>query len=439
MATTEKGFKYAKLICVAAEHNGAALNNNKVYEMRQLDASSFEFAYGRVGQSLNKGTKPMSQWDKVYKDKTNKKGEASYKDVTHLFTESANNSTAAVASNTKKYEEFKSGRPAAVKDFVKLLQSYAKGSVKANYTVEAANVTQAQVDEAQSILNEVASHAANPSNIGSINKTLLELFSTIPRKMVKVQHHLVDVGETDLRQVKTKLNAILVDEQKTLDVMAGQVRLAASIKNIDRADANDSVVVSDMLDAAGLGMELITGAEEAMIRNMMSRDHQAKFKRAFRVTNKATQKKYDANLSAAREKKTELFWHGSRSENWWSIASNGLLIRPSSAVYSGSMFSDGVYFASSFGKSLGYTSYSGSRWAGGTDTRGFLALYQVHVGKQLIFDRHTSECYSLSKTVLQKKGGYDSTWARAGVSLMNDEFIIYDPCQCTIKYLIEIN
>lgn len=430
-ATTSTGFKYAKLICVSVD------NNNKEYVMRQTDASTFEFAYGRVGGNMTKGTKHISMWDKIYKDKTQKKGEASYKDVTHLFTESVDNSPAQVASNTQKYEEFKTGRPAAVKDFVKLLQSYAKGSVAANYKVEVANVTQAQVDQAQSVLNAVASHASNPTNIRSINDTLLELFSTIPRKMVKVQHHLVDVAEQNLDQVKKKLNSILEEEQKTLDVMAGQVSLRQSIKNVDRVDANDSLVVSDMLDAAGLDMELITGEEEKMIRGMMA-DHKGKFKRAFKVTNKSTQKKYDANLTKAPVKSEQLFWHGSRSENWWSIASNGLLIRPSSAVYSGSMFGDGIYGADKFQKSLGYTSYQGSHWARGNDRRAFLALFKFHVGKQLVVNRHDGDCYKFSKSFLQSKGGYDSTYAKAGPSLANNEYIVYDPSQCTIEYLIEI-
>ena len=429
--TTTAGFKYAKLICVSDA------NNNKVYEMTQTSASTFEFAYGRVGGNMTKGTKSMSEWDKVYKSKVNKKGEASYTDMTHLFTESVTTTPAQAASNTKKYEEFKSGRPAAVKDFVKLLQSYAKGSVAKNYLVEVANVTQAQVDEAQGILNEVASHAAAPKDITDINKTLLKLFATIPRKMVKVQDYLVDVTEKDLDVVKKQLGGLLDSEQKTLDVMAGQVSLQRNIKNADQVDTKDDGVVSDMLDAAGLNMELCSPQEEAMVRKMMA-DHHTKFKRVFKVTNNKTQAAYDLDLAKAANKQEMLFWHGSRSENWWSIASTGLVIRPSSAVYSGSMFSDGIYFASKFAKSLGYTSYSGSRWAGGRDSVAFLALYSTRVGKQLVFDRHTSECYGLSKAVLQKKGGYDSTWARAGVSLMNDEFIIYDPVQCTVKYLLEI-
>ena len=429
--TTTTGFQYAKLICVSID------NNNKVYEMTQVSAGEFEFAYGRVGGNMTNGRKSMSVWDKVYKDKTNKKGEASYKDVTHLFTESVTTTAPTAATNLKKYEEFKTGRPAAVKDFVKLLQSYAKGSIKQNYTVEVANVTQAQVDEAQSILNEVAANVTKLKDLPSINNTLLSLFSTIPRKMVKVQDHLIDVTEKDEATVKQKLSSILQDEQKTLDVMAGQVSLARSIKNIDQVDTVDNAVVTDMLDAAGLHMELCTPQEEAMVKKMMA-DHHTKFKRVFKVTNTKTQAIYDADKAQAADKSEMLFWHGSRSENWWSITSTGLMIRPSSAVYSGSMFGDGIYGADKFQKSLGYTSYSGSYWAKGNEKKAFLALFRFRVGKQHIISRHESDCYKFSKTYLHNKGRYDSTYAKAGPSLANNEYIVYDSAQCTIEYLLEI-
>jgi poly [ADP-ribose] polymerase len=40
----------------------------------------------------------------------------------------------------------------------------------------------------------------------------------------------------------------------------------------------------------------------------------------------------------------------------------GLLIRPSGAVHTGSMFGDGIYFADKAQKSIGYSSLSGSHW-----------------------------------------------------------------------------
>jgi poly [ADP-ribose] polymerase len=58
----------------------------------------------------------------------------------------------------------------------------------------------------------------------------------------------------------------------------------------------------------------------------------------------------------------------------------GLLIRPSGAVHTGSMFD--VYFADKAQKSIGYSSLSGSHWTKGNENRAFLALFDVHVGNQ---------------------------------------------------------
>ncbi len=35
-------------------------------------------------------------------------------------------------------------------------------------------------------------------------------------------------------------------------------------------------------------------------------------------------------------------------------------------------------------------------------------------------------------------GGYDCTFAHAGVSLRNDEIIVYSSERCTIAYIIEL-
>jgi poly [ADP-ribose] polymerase len=146
---------------------------------------------------------------------------------------------------------------------------------------------------------------------------------------------------------------------------------------------------------------------------------------------------YRQKLSKTEVKKKRLYWHGSRNENWFNILQTGLLIRPSGAVYSGSMFGDGIYFADKAQKSIGYTSLRGSYWAHGGDSKAFLALFDVHVGKQKEILHHDSSCYSLSDKVM-KKEGYDSVFAKGGADLRNNEYIIYNGAQCTVSHLIEI-
>jgi poly [ADP-ribose] polymerase len=227
------------------------------------------------------------------------------------------------------------------------------------------------------------------------------------------------------------------NEQDTLDVMAGQVKLKAQQKEAELKDkkaAETSVTVEplSLLDQMKLEMEPATAKEIEEVKRLASHDA-GKIKKVFKVINKITSEKY-INEGQIVE---ELFWHGSRNQNWFNILQTGLLIRPSGAVHTGSMFGDGIYFANKATKSIGYSSFSGSYWAKGSDSKAYLALFQVNVGKQKHIHRHSSDCYTLNHSKIQREG-FDSVYAHGGADLRNDEFIVYKKEKCTIKYLVEI-
>jgi poly [ADP-ribose] polymerase len=136
-------------------------------------------------------------------------------------------------------------------------------------------------------------------------------------------------------------------------------------------------------------------------------------------------------------KKKRLYWHGSRNENWFNLLQTGLMIRPAGAVHTGSMFGDGIYFADKAQKALGYSSLKGSYWARGSANKGFLALFDVNIGRQKEITNHTSSCYSLCEKGLQKDN-YDSVFAKGGYDLRNNEYVIYNKQQCTISHLMEL-
>ncbi len=414
--------KVAKLICITT------INNNKFYNMTENDNGTFTALYGRVGANAQTTTKPMSQWDKVYSEKTSsKKG---YKDVTDLFIVEGAEEVDAVTKVKKTIKDFLSSRSLAVVNIVKKLQGWAKGSIEENYTVSAENVTQKQVDKAQSLLNDIALYDLTTTNINAFNNLLLEFFSIVPRKMKQVKDHLINIDSDILEQ----RNKIVSSEQDTLDVMAGQVQLQ---QNITDTETTEEVVTveTDIISASGLELEEVTDSSViATIKKLMG-DQSHKFKQAYAVVNNKTQKGYDKQLNGATNKKEELFWHGSRNENWWSILTTGLLIRPSNAVHSGSMWSDGIYFASKCLKSMGYTSMRNSYYARGNSNEAILALYSVHVGNQDVRTKHDSSCYSITYNSIKAKG-FDSVHAKAGASIMNDEFIVYQSQQCTVKYLV---
>jgi poly [ADP-ribose] polymerase len=133
-----------------------------------------------------------------------------------------------------------------------------------------------------------------------------------------------------------------------------------------------------------------------------------------------------------------LCWHGTRSANLLGITRRGLLIRPSGAVHTGSMFGDGKYFAWQSSKSLNYC--DGGSWTGNT-SRGtkWMFLLDVAMGKQHevtsshFFRSAPRGCHSVYAKA-DRGSGYGT--------LYNDEMITYDfndrDNQSQMAYLLEI-
>jgi poly [ADP-ribose] polymerase len=408
--------KVAKLIMVTAE------NNNKFYNMTENTNGTFDVEYGRVEKTSVKENYDMSRWDSKLKEKL-KKG---YKDVTHLYSEIVPTATTKGGVTT-----FTAITNSQVKQLIDALQAYAKKSIQQNYTVSSDKVTEAQVTEAQASLTDLAKTLAIGVKAKAINDKLLHLYHIIPRQMKDVKSHLFDdiKNKSDFELAKKRLDA----EQDTLDVMAGQVAMNKAAKKGEDPKAVAKTLT--MLEALGLEVEEADAKAIAMIKAMMG-PNVKQFGKAFKVVNKKTQLAFETNLAKAANKQCTMFWHGSRNENWFNIISTGLLIRPSGAVYSGSAFGDGIYFADKFQKSYGYTSGSGSYWARGTSNKAYLAVYNVNVGKQHIV-QHSDSSLSYKKVQAQ---GCDSTYAKPGGGsyIQNAEYIIYQASQCTIAYLLEV-
>jgi len=433
----DKGMKVAKLICVSSE---GIMGNNKYYNMQQISESEFCATWGRVEGAQDTKVYAMSKWDSTIKGKTKpSKKPKPYTDVTHLH--------AVVSSTTKDGKKsdslFHSERPDAICRFVENLLNLARESVKRNYVISSNAVTKAQVDEAQEALNKISKfldvEAKNDGTLKksidskNINDQLLELYKVIPRKMKKVQDHLIEITTIKTEKELAEAKLLFSNEQDALDVMAGQVNMSADEdEDINEGEDHEH----DILHTAQLDAYECSPAEIDMIKKKMGANaHQ--LKNAIRVVNKKTQEEYDKFIKNTKNKKTDLLWHGSRNENWWSIFQQGLKIRPSNAVLTGAMFGNATYFAAKAQKSIGYTSLRGSYWASGNNSTAYLALYEIHQGKQLEILHWKSEHSRLDETKV-KGQGFDSVFAKGGADLKNDEFMVYNSNQSTIKYLIEI-
>lgn len=152
-----------------------------------------------------------------------------------------------------------------------------------------------------------------------------------------------------------------------------------------------------------------------------------------------------------------LLWHGSRLTNWMSILSQGLKIAPPEAPHTGYMFGKGIYTADCFSKAAQYCFASEQTHS----RRGLLVLCEVALGKsiELCSANYDAEILLGSKFSSTKGCGQhaptESDFAHIGeakvpygkltavsqskpLSLLYNEYIVYDPSRVRMKYLVEV-
>lgn len=389
----------------------ASANNNKYY--KQIPhGDSWTAEYGRVGSSPQRREYPMSQWNSKYNEKIRK----GYVDQSELVED-------LIQVEKPKQSEYKEIENKVIAEIVERLQSMARKAISENYTISSNKVTQAMVDEAQDVLTSLLSI----SKVEEFNDVLLKLFTVIPRKMGNVQDYL---ARTD-----KDFSGIIQKEQDLLDVMKGQVVQKQIIEeSIDDEKQKENTI----LEQLGLEFEECDRKDIAIIKDALG-SCSDKFHKAWRVKNIKTQQRYDDFVKENNIKDTKLLFHGSRNENWWSIINSGLVLKPTNAVITGKMFGYGIYYAPKARKSLGYTSLSGSYWARGNSSSGFMALMDVAYGKPYDVYSFDSKYYNFNYEKLQQAcKGANCLHAHEGSMLRNDEIIIYKEEQCTIRYLIEL-
>lgn len=380
-------------------------NNNKYYRMIPT-GDTFRVEYGRVGAGCQTAVYPISQWNKKYNEKLRK----GYQDKTELRIE-------AVSDGKVQYKEIEDPD---VAELVRSLMASAAQAVRENYTVSDKAVTTAMIYEAKRILIRLMLI----SDLELFNKSLVELFQVIPRRMSDVRVHLAG-SPSDFA-------SILSREQGLLDVMEGQVKTNRIIKDTTLSEDDKNRTI---LEAMGLEIRPASRSDITRIKKLLGESN-GLFNKAWVVVNKKTQEAFD-HFMEDHPIRTKFLWHGSRNENWWSILNSGLVLRPQ-AVITGKMFGNGIYFAPKARKSIGYTSLDGSYWARGNSDCGYMAVFEVGYGKprnvKTAQGFHGYDYHRLKKDAPD----CDCVHAHAGVSLRNDEIIIYREDQLTIRYLVRL-
>jgi poly [ADP-ribose] polymerase len=364
--------------------------------------------YGRVDSTSTKLTKPMSEWSKLYREKT-KKG---YKDVTHLVTEKVVDEIEEVDEVLAKLDEAK------VNAFLDLMQKYTDGLVKNTYSVTYKSVTVEQVKKAQAILDEF--DKLNKKDEKAVNEKLLELYTVIPRKMERVQNYLLPVLDLD---------KALEKEQDNIDAMSAKVQMYEQEKANSKDNKDKPVKVKQtVLDVLGLKSmtEIKSNKELDYLVNQVG--GRTRIEGIFELEKPAENKTFDTWMSKQKNVQTRTLIHGTRCSSVLSILKQGLKIRPSGNFqFSGKVYGNGNYFSEVVQKSLGYTGYDNDK---------ILLVYEVHTGNPFVYDGwYRGNSFTLDYKNLQQRG-FDSTYVKAGNGLLNSEIIAYNEEQCRIKYII---
>lgn len=412
--------------------------NNKFYDMVEIGGELHSF-YGRVPEPMpplgdisaykelsrvSEKIYPIYQWDSIYRQKVGK----GYKDMTDMYK-----SNETIDSEDDIYAPIENKNIAKI---VNRLQILAKEVVNANYKVSPYAITQEMIDEAQRYI-DYATVCFNNGDVKSFDRTMEELFAVIPRKMDRVDDFQAGIP--------SRMEEVLNREQDLLDTLKGQMIQPVNGQKVVTKSGDKHTI----LEINGITMEECTPDDIVEIKKRMGNSSHL-FVNAWKVSNKKQETAYKAYCKeeGLRKRDCRLLWHGTRSQNVFSILKTGLVLRPTNAVLTGSMLGKGLYFAPDFLKSRNYTSARGTTWASGRDETGFMILHAVAYGNPYnlnSFGVISSDFSYRDLRKLKDSNGnkYHSVHAHKGMdtgwsALKADEIVVYKEEQVMPLYLVEI-
>uniref|UniRef100_A0A915PHG3 Poly [ADP-ribose] polymerase n=1 Tax=Setaria digitata TaxID=48799 RepID=A0A915PHG3_9BILA len=143
-----------------------------------------------------------------------------------------------------------------------------------------------------------------------------------------------------------------------------------------------------------------------------------------------------------------LLWHGSRITNYAGILSQGLRVAPPEAPVTGYMFGKGIYFADMVSKSANYC-YA-------LNTEGFILLCEVALGEMQeevdakSITKPDKGKHRLGQTIPDPNENFVTAEGitipmgkpidtkRRDLTLLYNEYVVYDVAQIEIKYLVRV-
>ena len=413
-------------------------NSNKFY-IAELHVSkaglgySFYASHGRVGskgKELAQSFATLQEAEKAYNTKVKSKLRGGYT-KTDLATIAQGSSNAKDKINVDALQgvvdvsqiKATSSLDSAVESFIKHIYAEADqaisvaltGSTKTDIRAPLGHLGVAGITKGREILYHINKLLLLGDKFGA-EKCSIEYYRVIPRKLpsnVKVDRSWV---LDDQRKVAKELDILSLYE----DML--KVLPISGVSNIDQkyyALNTDIRLVQDK-ETMGYLVDKVTSTHAS------NHNFRLKVVRAFEVNLKNAPQFNDSVGNVVR------LFHGSRSANMVGILSSHLKMPNDlggSVVKTGAMFGPGLYFASNSTKSANYAFGSFGGRANKFKTA-FLMIVEVAMGN---VHKVTSP-----HNFLRPPNGYHSVMGCKGLNLLNNEFIVYNPNQARIRYIVEV-
>lgn len=417
-------------------------NHNKCWYIEEHDNGLIRTTWGRVGNALSTtdklfGINSSKEYDKLVKSKL-KKGYTKLRTIDSASSSSVNN------IQKKNLEDI------ALKEIVfdkadnqikSMIQVFCQANIhtitsSTNITFNSTTgvfqtpcgvVTLEAINDARNILNKIYD-LVKDRDFGYDFIHYTEQYCTIiPQKV----HG---------RLICTKIFRDLKDVQKqndVLDSLKDSIETIEQMKNSEN-DANSSE------EPKMFNCEIKKVTDKKVInkiKKLYQETHQSihacrnlKVKTVYEITIDSMKVAYENTKTKweklGKELNEQELWHGTKKQNIISIMKNGMIIPPANASHcTGRMFgSDGLYLSDQSTKSL---NYAYGWWSGSRDTNCYMFLNKVLMGKS-----YTPKGWSGCSHI---PSGYDSIFAKAGISGVQNNEMVVPPNQVCPEYLIEFD
>lgn len=290
------------------------------------------------------------------------------------------------------------------------------GSVKSNVQSPIGSLGLNGIQAGRRILTEISNHLQMGAPSGVIEQLSIQYYKTIPRKL-----------PTDVR----KDTSWILSTQKRLSKEFDILDLYEDTLRVLPMMANSTV--DAQYHALNTAIRLVEETEtlEYLRHKVVStqapnHNYKLELVEAYEI-----QQKNAPPFNAGVGNVVHLF-HGSRTANLVGILSSHLKLPQhlaSNIQKTGAMFGAGIYFAHNSTKSFNYSkgSFVGRGLA---DRPVYLFVAEVAMGNVY----KTDSPYPFVKP----PQGYHSVMGVKGTHLVNNEFIVYDPSQVRLKYLLQV-